>query len=246
MNFNEKKAYVDKFISILPDDEKNFFDYNFACVFTKNSVGMESGINNHLEEVVASIKGLANNVDEDRKRALYNHYKAYNEVLDIIKANPNEKLSEELIKNVHEQVVDGINGSLPGGIYRNANIEVKGSKYVPCDYIKVYPKMEKYINEVNDMPAGLDKAIEAHLRLHKIHPFFDGNGRTSRIIFNFMLIQNGFVPISIPTKRRNEYFNALEEYKINKTSEPFKALVMDLLEKEYDRLIDLILPYENK
>lgn len=243
MNFTEKKAYVDKYINILPDEEREAFDFNFACVFTKNSVGMENGITNRLEEVVSSIRGANNSVDEMRKRALYNHYNAYLKMLDKIKKDPHLKVSEDLIKDIHKEVMNGI---IEGGVYRNVNIKVNGSMYIPCDHIKLYDRMQKYINELANMPDGLEKAAYAHLYLHKLHPFLDGNGRTCRLVLNFVLIQMGYVPISIPNKRRDEYFKTLEEYKVNKNSAPFIALLQELLEKEYDRLIDLIEPFENK
>ena len=55
MNLNEKKAYVEQNLKFLPESEKKAFDFNFLCVLTKNSVGMESGITTQLEDVVAVV-----------------------------------------------------------------------------------------------------------------------------------------------------------------------------------------------
>ena len=49
-----------------------------------------------------------------------------------------------------------------------------------------------------------------------------------------MLISEGYLPISIPAKRRNEYFATLELFKVEKTSVPFTNLLTDLLNKEYE------------
>lgn len=241
MNLSEKKAYVEANLHYLPDFEKKAFDFNFLCVLTKNSVGMESGNTAQLEDVVAVVKGHPSKLDEGLKREIYNHYAAYLKMLEYLKQHPEGYLDEEIIKDIHEVLVKGIIDE--GGVYRNVNISIKGSKYVPCDPIKVYHRMDKYVVQLNEMPNDLDKVIYAHLQLSKIHPFLDGNGRLCRLILNYMLISEGYLPISIPAKRRKEYFATLEAFKVDKTSVPFANLLNDLLNKEYDRLIELIEPH---
>lgn len=241
MNLSEKKAYVEANLHYLPDFEKKAFDFNFLCVLTKNSVGMESGNTAQLEDVVAVVKGHPSKLDEGLKREIYNHYAAYLKMLEYLKQHPEGYLDEEIIKDIHEVLVKGIIEE--GGVYRNVNISIKGSKYVPCDPIKVYHRMDKYVIQLNEMPNDLDKVVYAHLQLSKIHPFLDGNGRLCRLILNYMLISEGYLPISIPAKRRKEYFATLEAFKVDKTSVPFANLLNDLLNKEYDRLIELIEPH---
>lgn len=240
MNLSEKKAYVEANLKYLPEFEKKAFDFNFLCVLTRNSVGMESGYKAQLEDVVAVVKGHPSKLDEGLKRDIYNHYAAYLKMLDYLKQHPEGYLDEEIIKDIHEVLVRGV---IEGGVYRNVNISIKGSKYVPCDPVKVYHRMDKYIAQLNEMENNLDKVVYAHLQLSKIHPFLDGNGRLCRLILNYMLISEGYLPISIPAKRRNEYFATLELFKVEKTSVPFANLLNDLLNKEYDRLIELIEPH---
>ena len=240
MNLEEKRRFVEENIKHLPLDEEQSYKFNFACVFTKNSVGMESGHTARLEEVVSTIRGKNPPIDEKLKRDDYTHYKAYLQVVDYVSIREDDHLSEDTVKNIHQTLTSGV---FEGGIYRNVNIYINDSKYIPCDYIKVYERMRKYIDELNKMPSSIDKACYAHLYLHKVHPFLDGNGRLCRLILNMMLLEAGYLPVSIPAKRRDEYFNTLEEYKVNKNSEPFKAFLMDLLDKEYDRFIDLIQPH---
>ena len=73
MNLSEKKAYVMENLKYLPEFEKKAFDFNFVCVLTKNSVGMESGHTAQLEDVVAVVKGHPTKLDEGLKRDIYNH-----------------------------------------------------------------------------------------------------------------------------------------------------------------------------
>ena len=129
-------------------------------------------------------------------------------------------------------------------IYRNVNITINGSMHTPCDYVKLYDRMKKYINDVNyNEKEDFEAIAYAHLQLAKLHPFLDANGRLARLILNFFLIKYGYAPVSIPAKRRLEYFDMLEEFKVNKNPVPFENFVKELVEKEYDRMIEMIQRY---
>lgn len=53
-------------------------------------------------------------------------------------------------------------------------------------------------------------ASEFHYKFIRIHPFDDGNGRTARILMNFILMQFGFPPVIIKTEDKGNYFVALQ------------------------------------
>ena len=53
-------------------------------------------------------------------------------------------------------------------------------------------------------------AAEFHYKFIRIHPFDDGNGRTARILMNFILMQFGFPPVIIKTEDKVNYFAALQ------------------------------------
>jgi Fic family protein len=98
--------------------------------------------------------------------------------------------------------------------------------------------MDEFFYEISHY-EGLPISLSAytHLRIAKIHPFLDGNGRVARLMMNYQLIRQGYLPVSIPVERRKEYFDLLENYKMNKQQEPFDQFVAELVEAEYDRLI---------
>ena len=50
-----------------------------------------------------------------------------------------------------------------------------------------------------------------HGRLTWIHPFEDGNGKSARVIMNWLLTKNGFPMFFIPLEKREEYYFILEE-----------------------------------
>ena len=50
-----------------------------------------------------------------------------------------------------------------------------------------------------------------HEKFEKIHPFYDGNGRTGRMLSNLILIQNNLPPLIIENKKRKEYYEVLSK-----------------------------------
>lgn len=54
-------------------------------------------------------------------------------------------------------------------------------------------------------------AAEFYYKFIRIHPFDDGNGRTARILMNFILMQFNYPPVIIKTEDKENYFAALRQ-----------------------------------
>ncbi len=85
----------------------------------------------------------------------------------------------------------------------------------------------------------MELAAWTHAEFVKIHPFTDGNGRTSRLIMNYQLMAEGFPPVSISKEDRLEYFKALEAYAVEGDLQPFAELVAGLVDRQMERYIEL-------
>ena len=75
---------------------------------------------------------------------------------------------------------------------------------------------------------AVELAAWTHAEFVRIHPFTDGNGRTSRMIMNYQLMSHGFLPVSVAKENRLEYFDALEAYAVNGNLEPFSEMIAGL------------------
>lgn len=79
-------------------------------------------------------------------------------------------------------------------------------------------------------------AAEFHYRYIRIHPFDDGNGRTARIIMNFILMQFGYPPVVIKTEDKERYFAALRQADAG-LLEPFINYIADNLNHSLELMI---------
>jgi len=101
--------------------------------------------------------------------------------------------------------------SFAGEDYRKDNIQVTGHDAVkPVKGQRVSEEMYNLMEYLNDENLNaVTRAINAHMHIARIHPFYEGNGRTSRMLMNIMLQQNGMPAVTIPKNERETYMGIL-------------------------------------
>lgn len=158
-----------------------------------------------------------------------NHREAILFVEDLV-ANK-EPLSEWNIKKIHTLILKEID-NINAGKYRSENVVISGAKHIPPKHYEIGVLIQKLMVEYENEWKALHPVIRATL-LHgefvKIHPFIDGNGRTSRLLLNFELMKNGYPPIIIKNKERARYYDALDLAHTTMNYEPFIELVSKLV-----------------
>jgi Fic family protein len=82
----------------------------------------------------------------------------------------------------------------------------------------------------------VETAISAHLKIVKIHPFTDGNGRSARLFMNTILMQNSLPPIDILPESRKDYLQSLEN-----SDEQSPSEFTDFILYTYDQNLDIYL-----
>lgn len=128
------------------------------------------------------------------------------------------KLRISAILSLHRRALEGISSF--AGVFRPGGIEIKGSKHTPPGAHLVAENVEQmcdYINENWAKASPLHLAAYTLWRMNWIHPFVDGNGRTSRAVSYLVLSARlGYVlpgTITIPeqiSKNKDPYYQALE------------------------------------
>ena len=90
--------------------------------------------------------------------------------------------------------------------------------------------MEDFGAWLKAAPSDPASVFEAHFRLTAIHPFGDGNGRTARLLMNFLLIRGGYPPISVRPEDRKSYLGALERGSLAEDLLPFQTFMHERLD----------------
>ena len=86
------------------------------------------------------------------------------------------------------------------------------------------------------------KASNANAASYPIHPFIDGNGRTSRLVMNLILLKHGYVIANIKgdAPYRMAYYNALEKVQTGGSKEDFMLLVAQYELQALERYIEIL------
>lgn len=160
------------------------------------------------------------------------HFLMFNKMLDTL----DEPLTEELIKRFHYELKSGVfedraNGYAIGDYKQRPNMIRMYQTVRPEDVAQeMYLVMDWYDGQA----INISVLAEFHARYESIHPFQDGNGRTGRLILFRECLKNGVVPVVIEDANRNEYLEALKEYREEKS---FDKLIV-LFEKEQQFYFD--------
>lgn len=106
----------------------------------------------------------------------------------------------------------GVMAGVGGRSYMNYQ-KVEGKVKELCEYLRGA--------EALTMREKYELSFEAHLRLATIHPWVDGNGRTARLLMNYIQFRYGLFPTKVFVEDRAEYISSLQECQEEDTSGPF-------------------------
>lgn len=148
-------------------------------------------------------------------KSLREHFEAINhqEAIEYIEklASKDYDLTEKDILNIHDLVLNRIEKDIAGR-FRNSGVRISGANFTPPNALKVSEHITELIEWANQ--DSLDIVIKSSIFHHRfvwIHPFFDGNGRTARLVFNLLLMRAGYPPAIILKNDRKKYYEALNQ-----------------------------------
>lgn len=242
MNFDqlfEKQKIFEQGKKNIDNITLSSYEKDFELTFTHNSTAIEGNTLTLMETKVVLEDGIS--VGGKELREIYevvNHKKAYRYVKRCIAEG--KPLSETIVKDIHAILTENI---IIGGIYRNQEVRISGAGHTPPAGNEMYRQIKDFYADLDWKKKALNPieyAAWTHAEFVRIHPFIDGNGRTSRLIMNYQLMGAEFLPVSIAKENRLDYYNALEEYAVNKNLAPFTELIAKLEDEQLDAYIRLI------
>ncbi|AJF63076.1 MAG: Filamentation induced by cAMP protein Fic [archaeon GW2011_AR20] len=252
-NFLESNRYLEK-IKLSKLKKDRFIDYeklleleacklHFSTDFKKNNeLTKKEILKNFIIEFAhntTSIEGNTINLNEARsllQDGLTPKNKTLREIYDLQNTervflkliNSREDINHEFIQNIHSELMKNIDARSG---YRTSDVRVikANFKATPAPYVKT--DMELLLKWFNDNKNKLHPLVIAsvlHHKFEKIHPFMDGNGRTGRMLLNFILMKSNYPPLIILNKERKEYLDALrkaDKLNLNEIDEAYKELI---------------------
>ena len=221
----------------IPKEVLANYDTNFDIIYAHNSTAIEGNTLSLMETKLLLEDQLS--VGGKELREIYevvNHNKAFAFVRGCIREG--KSLGEGIVKDIHALLMENI---MVGGVYRDVAVRITGARHTPPAPADAYQQIKFFFM---DMPGKaqelnpIEFAAWTHAEFVRIHPFVDGNGRTSRLIMNYQLMTEGFLPVSIAKEDRLPYFGALESYAVENNLEPFADMVAKLAERQLDQYLE--------
>ncbi len=227
---DERKAALDVLRPLDPFEVKQLQEY-FKIELTYTSNAIEGNSLDLIETKIVIEDGITigGRSVRDHLEAI-GHADAYDYLLELAQK---QTILEEDILELHRLFYLRIDPA-DAGKYRQKQVYLTGSDFTPPTPAKVPGLMQKLFRKVEKMRRERHPVAFAawlHLELVTVHPFIDGNGRTSRLAMNLALLQSGYPVVSIPPIRRNDYIRALQREQVRRVKQyedSFEALIADL------------------
>lgn len=150
-----------------------------------------------VKEVISSKKVVSNTGRVRDEKEIKGYYVALDYVEKLAKSN--SSITADNIKHIHALVVGGGTSKVKNSEYREGQNVITDSStgnivYMPPEAKDVESLMKEFvvwINTNDDIPAPI-KASIIHYQFVTIHPYFDGNGRTARLLTTLALHKSGY------------------------------------------------------
>lgn len=157
-----------------------------------------------------------------------NHAEAIDFMIDMVSGR--EEINKRNLLDIHRLVLKSIDTE-NAGKYRTVPVMISGSEHVPPQPYLIEKMMEDYFNHYEKQKKIMHPVIlaaEMHERLVSIHPFIDGNGRTSRLLMNFILLKNGYTVAILKgdQESRIAYYKALEKVQTDNDPSAFYDIII--------------------
>ena len=175
------------------------------------------------------------------------HQAALEYLYDLIDKDKKHTVSEMLIRNLHQIIIQKTDKEWAGR-YRNANVIIGGADHTPPDALQVPNLMRELMTWLNSQKNKLniiELSALLHHKLVHIHPFFDGNGRTARLTMNLFLMQAGYPLVVIMKTDRKKYYDVLDKADKGKY-EPLVKFITQSIERSLDIYLKTLTPATTK
>lgn len=199
LEYSKKQSNPDK--SLIDDMFKDFKTY---YIYNTNAI---EGNTLSLSDTNLLLNENKTPANHDL-REIYDHINE-REAFDFI-LNKRPKITNKTIIKIQAMLLSNIDKRI--GFFRKHDVRVFGADFKTTPAKNIKSEMDSLIlwykiNENKMHPLILSALF--HEKFERIHPFYDGNGRTGRMISNLILINNKYPPLIIKNSQRKKYYHVL-------------------------------------
>lgn len=154
----------------------------------------------------------------------------------IDKRAKEQELTIDVILSLHKMLISNIRDDIAGR-FREDNEYVRVGSHIAPAPKEITERLEKLLGDYNASSHEniIKRIARLHLAFEYTHPFIDGNGRIGRVINNYLLIREGFVPINIKFIDRKKYYEAFTEFEKSESIIIMEEIVGKALTNSYHK-----------
>jgi Fic family protein len=237
---NRLDKLILKYKKLVPKNKKALYEIAMSeipeMVYNSNAIENSTLTLEDTEEIL-----LRDKIKKDFSIREVYEAKNLDVILKKLLEKPKQKLTKDLILELHKILLTGINDDFAGR-FRRGKEWVRVGNHLGANPAFVDRLVEEAILKFNsDRKYFLEKIAEFHAEFEDIHPFCDGNGRIGRVLINQQLLKLNLPPIIIQNKgKKNKYYPIFSEYEKNQNYGGFMELFFLLLSEAINKRIAMI------
>lgn len=205
-------------------------DIDFLIKFTFHSNAIEGSTNSLKdtktllkEETVPAGKKLRDIYEAVNTEDAYRFMKCYE-----------RDITKKFILRLHEILMHRLIHD--AGSFRKNPVKITGSEWLPPQPEDIDAEIERFMTFYRFIKSRLhpiEVASLVHIKFVQLHPFTDGNGRTARLLMNFVLMKNNYPPVVITRTNQQKYYALLEATHEGRQYAPFVKFIYKCVMAEY-------------
>lgn len=235
--WNKIEQAVNEFNNSKLNEVLNYEEFNKIAI-VHHSSAIEGSTLTLLETQLLLQEGTtAKGKPMEHHLMLQDHFKALNHVL--LAAEKKEPINTQVICRINADVMQRTGSIIntPLGSFDSSKGELRllnvtaGDSYfvnyekVPAMLKELCETIQSKIKNINSVKDILQLSFDAHYYLVSIHPFADGNGRTSRLLMNYIQRYHKLPLAIVHAEDKKEYIEALKKSREENNPESFREFM---------------------
>ncbi len=206
-DLEKSKNWYKKLSKQSPAARENYYEW-FITTYTYDSNAIEGSTLSLRETAMVLFEGVSpQGKSLADVRGAENHKRAFDWIL-----KQKGDVNKQFILKLHKILTAGILKPHESGKFREVQVYVRGAEEIPPKPKDVEPQLKELFKWYKANKKKYHPAIVAsyfHTAYELIHPFIDFNGRSGRLLLNFILMKNGYPPIDIRNNEKQKYYAAI-------------------------------------